>query len=33
MLGLLVAWRAFPALAGPVFSALVQLVHPGDAYS
>jgi Zn-dependent protease len=32
MLGLLVAWRLFPEVAGPIFSALLQLVHPGDIY-
>ena len=29
MVGLLVAWRVFPYLIGPLFSAVLQLVHPG----
>jgi Zn-dependent protease len=33
LLGLLVAWQVFPKFAGPIFSALLQLVHPGDIYS
>ena len=33
MLGLLVAWQVFPKFARPIFSALLQLVHPGDIYS
>ena len=32
MLGLLVAWQLFPQLARPIFSALLELVHPGDIY-
>jgi Zn-dependent protease len=33
LLGLLVAWQLFPRFARPIFSVLVQLVHPGDMYS
>jgi len=29
MIGLVVAWRVFPYLIGPLFSAVLQLVHPG----
>lgn len=32
MLGLLVAWQVFPRFARPIFSVLLQLVHPGDIY-
>jgi membrane-associated protease RseP (regulator of RpoE activity) len=29
MIGLLVAWRLFPYLIAPLFSAVLELVHPG----
>ena len=32
MVGLLVAWRLFPMLTGPLFSAVLKLVHPGASY-
>ena len=32
ILGLLVAWRAFPTIAWPIVRALVWLVHPADRY-
>jgi Zn-dependent protease len=32
MVGLLVAWRVFPYLTGPLFSTVLKLVHPGAAY-
>jgi len=32
MLGLLVAWQAFPTIAGPIVNALVWLVHPAEIY-
>ena len=33
ILGLIVAWQAFPVIAGPIFGALLWLVHPSDRYS
>lgn len=33
MIGLLVAWRVFPYITDPLFSALLRLVHPFDSYS
>jgi Zn-dependent protease len=33
MIGLLVAWRVFPAIASPLFSFVLKLVHPGASYS
>jgi Zn-dependent protease len=33
MLGLVVAWQVFPFITDPLFSALLRLVHPFDAYS
>jgi Zn-dependent protease len=33
MLGLIVAWRVFPIVTGPIFAVLLRLVHPFDAYS
>jgi Zn-dependent protease len=33
MAGLLIAWRVFPAITGPLFSMLLKLVHPGESYS
>lgn len=32
VLGLLVAWRIFPAIVGPLFDLIVRLVHPTLAY-
>jgi hypothetical protein len=32
MLGLMVAWQVFPLVTDPLFSALLRLVHPYDAY-
>lgn len=32
MVGLVVAWQAFPAMAGPIFRLLLGLVHPGVGY-
>jgi Zn-dependent protease len=29
LLGLLVAWKVFPVLVGPLFTGLLNLVHPG----
>jgi Zn-dependent protease len=31
--GLLLAWRVFPMLVGPLFAALIKLVHPELTYS
>ena len=33
MVGLLIAWRVFPMITDPLFSLLLKLVHPGEAYS
>jgi Zn-dependent protease len=33
MVGLLIAWRVFPLMTGPLFSLLLRIVHPGAAYS
>ena len=33
LLGLVIAWRVFPMVADPLFSALLRLVHPFDSYS
>lgn len=33
LVGLVVAWQVFPYLTDPLFSALLRLVHPFDAYS
>jgi Zn-dependent protease len=33
MVGLLVAWRVFPMMTGPLFSLLLRLVHPDASYS
>jgi Zn-dependent protease len=33
MAGLLIAWRVFPSVTGPLFSMLLTLVHPGESYS
>ena len=32
MVGLLVAWRVFPYLTDPLFTAVLKLVHPGMSY-
>ncbi len=32
MLGLLLAWRVFPEIVGPLFSTVLWLVHPGVPY-
>jgi Zn-dependent protease len=32
LLGLLVAWRIFPTIVGPLFGVIVKLVHPTLAY-
>jgi len=32
ILGLLVAWRVFPMLTGPLFSTVLKLVHPDASY-
>jgi Zn-dependent protease len=32
LLGLLVAWKVFPYLTGPIFSTVLKLVHPGSFY-
>ena len=32
MVGLLVAWRLFPMLTGPLFSVVLKLVHPSASY-
>jgi Zn-dependent protease len=33
MVGLIVAWRVFPLVTDPLFSALLRLLHPFDSYS
>lgn len=33
LLGLLLAWRIFPSIVGPLFSLLIKLVHPDLTYS
>jgi Zn-dependent protease len=33
MVGLLIAWKVFPLVTDPLFSALLRLVHPGESYS
>jgi Zn-dependent protease len=32
MVGLMVAWRVFPYITGPLFSLLLYIVHPGESY-
>jgi Zn-dependent protease len=32
MVGLLIAWQVFPQFTGPIFSFVLRLVHPGEAY-
>jgi Zn-dependent protease len=33
MIGLLVAWRVFPLMMGPLFATVLKLVHPDASYS
>ena len=33
ILGIFIAWQAFPRVVGPIFGALLALVHPADRYS
>ncbi len=33
ILGIFIAWQVFPHVVGPIFSALLTLVHPADRYS
>ena len=33
MAGLLIAWRIFPAIVGPLFGMILKAVHPGLGYS
>jgi Zn-dependent protease len=33
MIGLIVAWRVFPMITGPLFTVLLRIVHPFDSYS
>ena len=33
MIGLLVAWRVFPAMTGPLFDLILKLLHPSVAYT
>lgn len=33
VIGLIVAWRVFPLITGPIFSLLLRVVHPFDLYS
>jgi Zn-dependent protease len=33
MAGLLIAWQVFPLVTDPLFTALLQLLHPGTSYS
>lgn len=33
LLGLLIAWRIFPAIVGPLFELILKVVHPGLGYS
>jgi Zn-dependent protease len=32
LIGLLIAWRVFPMLIGPLFSTVLQIVHPDASY-
>jgi Zn-dependent protease len=32
ILGIFIAWQVFPHVVGPIFSALLTLVHPADRY-
>jgi hypothetical protein len=31
--GLVIAWRLFPSIVGPLFSLVLSAVHPGLGYS
>jgi Zn-dependent protease len=33
LVGLLIAWRIFPILTGPLFGLLLRLLHPAEGYS
>ena len=33
VLGLVIAWRVFPAIVGPLFRLVLRAVHPGLGYS
>ena len=33
LVGMLVAWKVFPAVVGPLFGAVLRVVHPGLSYS
>lgn len=33
LLGLLLAWRIFPAIADPLFALVLKALHPGESYS
>ena len=33
LVGLLIAWRVFPFLTGPLFGLLLRLLHPSEGYS
>ncbi|HTM03140.1 MAG TPA: site-2 protease family protein [Vicinamibacterales bacterium] len=33
LVGMLVAWKVFPAVIGPLFGAVLRVVHPGLSYS
>jgi Zn-dependent protease len=33
LVGLLIAWRVFPLLTGPLFGLLLRLLHPAEGYS
>jgi len=32
ILGIFIAWQAFPHFVGPIFGALLMLIHPADRY-
>jgi hypothetical protein len=33
LVGLLIAWKIFPILTGPLFGLLLRLLHPAEGYS
>jgi hypothetical protein len=33
ILGLVVAWQVFPAIARPLFTLVLTALHPGESYS
>ena len=33
LVGLLIAWKVFPYLTGPIFGILLRVLHPGEGYS